>query len=145
MSNRNLDWRSYVDVKGDFELPNYMYRVITDLMKQSLDLGTLLSTDQAKLRAYKEQVKKLFKKRWLELAQALEFFELVVPCSCNTNDFCDICGGSRYQLNETLTPTQLHQVGMVLGAGDQADLADKLQAGLMKALKEVRDLPPMPE
>ena len=57
------DWKKFTDVNGDFQLANFLYKSINDLMKQSLDMGTLLSNDQQKLRAYKEQIKKLFKKR----------------------------------------------------------------------------------
>ena len=54
------DWKSYTDVNGDFQLANFLYKSINELMKNSLDMGTLLSNDQYKLRAYKEQTKKLF-------------------------------------------------------------------------------------
>ena len=56
------DWKNYIDLNGNFELPNFLYKTINELMKQALDMGTLLSDDQYKLRAYKEQTKKLFKK-----------------------------------------------------------------------------------
>jgi hypothetical protein len=49
------DWKSYTDVNGDFQLANFLYKSINELMKNSLDMGTLLSNDQYKLRAYKEQ------------------------------------------------------------------------------------------
>ena len=55
------DWKNFININGDFELPNFLYRTINDLMKQALDMGTLLSDDPYKLRAYKEQTKKLFK------------------------------------------------------------------------------------
>ena len=71
------DWKNFININGDFELPNFLYRTINDLMKQALDMGTLLSDDPYKLRAYKEQTKKLFKNKWYDLAQALEFFEII--------------------------------------------------------------------
>lgn len=141
--SRNLGWRSYVNEQGNFELPAYLYAINNDLMKQALDLGTLLSSDNLKLRAFKEQIKKIFKKRWLETAQALEFFDLVIPCGCRPNEYCEVCGGSRYRLNKALTPDQMREVGLVVGAEQDADLADKLQRGLYKAIKEVNDLPAM--
>jgi len=76
------DWKNFININGDFELPNFLYRTINDLMKQALDMGTLLSDDPYKLRAYKEQTKKLFKNKWYDLAQALEFFEIIEQCSC---------------------------------------------------------------
>jgi hypothetical protein len=66
------NWKTFINENDDFELPNFLYRTIMDLMKQSLDMGTLLSNDQQKLRAYKEQTKKLFKNKWFEIAKALE-------------------------------------------------------------------------
>ena len=67
------DWKNFININGDFELPNFLYRTINDLMKQALDMGTLLSDDPYKLRAYKEQTKKLFKNKWqyMRLAPAL--------------------------------------------------------------------------
>mgnify|MGYP000014555495 CR=1 FL=1 len=56
------DWKKFTDVNGDFQLANFLYKSINDLMKQSLDMGTLLSNDQQKLRAYKEQIKTAPKK-----------------------------------------------------------------------------------
>jgi len=135
---RSLDWRNYVNEFGDFELPNYLYQINKELMKQSLDLGTLLSDDRVKLRAFKEQVKTIFKKRWMELAQALEFFDIIVPCHCFLDEFCENCGGSRYILNEVLSPEQMREIGIVFSADADAELAQKLQAGLTKALKEIR-------
>lgn len=136
--SRSLDWRNYVNEFGDFELPNYLYQINKELMKQSLDLGTLLSDDKIKLRAYKEQVKTIFKRRWMELAQALEFFDIIVPCQCSLDEFCDVCGGSRYVLNALLSPEQMREIGIVFSADADAELAEKLQAGLTKALKEIR-------
>jgi hypothetical protein len=135
---RSLDWRNYVNEFGDFELPNYLYQINKELMKQSLDLGTLLSDDRSKLRAYKEQVKNVFKRRWMELAQALEFFDIIVPCHCALDEFCEDCGGSRYVLNAVLSPEQMREIGIVFSADADAELAQKLQSGLTKALKEIR-------
>ena len=132
-------WKQYIDLYGNFELPAYLYAVNNELMKQTLDLGTLLSTDSAKLRAYKEQVKKMFKKRWLDIAEALEFFDMVVPCGCSTHDYCQICGGSRYKLNSALTPDELREVAVFYGADKSIDLTEKLQKGLLKAMKELEN------
>ena len=78
------DWKNFININGDFELPNFLYRTINDLMKQALDMGTLLSDDPYKLRANKEQTKKLFKNNWYDLAQALEFFEIIEQSSCSS-------------------------------------------------------------
>lgn len=136
---KSIDWRRYVDSNGDFELAGYLFRVITDLMKQALDMGTLLSNDPAKLRAYKEQIKSNFKKRWLEVAQALEAFDIIVPCGCPMNDYCRECGGSRYRLNAALSPDRLREISVVVAEGDP-EIARKLDEGLSKALEEVQNI-----
>lgn len=138
MSKNVLDWKKSVSADGDFALPSYLYALITDLMKQALDMGTLLSEDQSKLRAYKEQIKRTFKDRWKSLAEALEFFELIVPCTCDPSEFCNICGGSRYLLNKSLSPDYLREVAVVTGPSDPL-IAKKLQDGLIKALKETEN------
>lgn len=139
--SRSINWRDHVNVDGDFELPNYLYKVNNDLMKETLDLGTLLSTDQRKLRAYKEQIKKIFKNRWMQIAEALEFFDLVIPCICSPTEYCEICGGSRYNINEAIAPDRLREIGLVLGFEEDSELADKLYIGLLKALREVEESP----
>lgn len=137
--SKSLDWKKSINADGDFALPSYLYTLITDLMKQSLDMGTLLSDDPAKLRAYKEQIKRTFKERWRMLAEALEYFEMIVPCSCDEKEFCHICGGSRYLLNKSLSPDYLTEVALVTGPNDP-EVARKLQVGLAKAIEEVESL-----
>lgn len=139
------DWKNYVNVNGDFELPMYIYRSLNELMKTCLDMGTLLCDTSKpegsrKLRAYKEQTKNIFKKRWLEIAEALESFDIISACGCEFDEYCRVCGGSRYRLNEALTADQMRDVGVIIGAGQTNDLAEKLQRGLMKALKEIDTL-----
>jgi len=136
----DLSWKNYVNDRGDFELPFYLHRVINTLMKSSLDMGTLLSEDKQKLRAYKEQTKNIFKKRWMEIAEALEAFDIITPCGCEQDEYCKICGGSRYILNAALSPDEMREVSVVVGAGDRDDLAEKLKKGLLKALEEVNEL-----
>lgn len=139
------DWKSFINVNGDFELPNFLYKTINDLMKQALDMGTLLSDDQYKLRAYKEQTKKLFKNKWYDLAQALEFFGIIEQCSCSTvrseannkDIYCDICKGARYIISSALTPDEMREVSMFVNAAQNVEVAEKLQKSLMKALSEI--------
>lgn len=132
------NWEKYVDHQGNFALPTYLYKSVMALMKISLDYGTLLSTDQAKLRAYKEMIKTSFKDKWLEIAKSLEYFDLITPCTCNTKDFCSICGGSRFLPNENLTPDQMREVSFAIGMGQDSEILDKLQKGLAKALREIQ-------
>lgn len=135
------DWKVFVNENGDFELPNFLYKTITDLMKQTLDMGTLLSSDPAKLRAYKEQTKKSFKSRWYEIAKALEFFNIIDPCICSNDDrevYCDICKGARYIISSTLTADQMREVGLFTNAGTNIDMVEKLQKGLNKILMDLQ-------
>lgn len=134
--SRKTDWRDYIDDTGDFELAMYLFFCIKDLMKTSLDLGTLLSTDSARLRAYKEQIKAVFKGRWLEIAEALESFDIIVPCGCS-DEYCEICGGARYRLNSALTPDELREIAVVVGNPEDPKLQMKLEQGLARALDEV--------
>lgn len=137
---RDIDWRNYVDNKGDFELASYLFRVINDLMKNALDMGTLLSSDPAKLRAFKDQTKSIFKKRWIEVAQSLEAFDIIVPCGCPPHEYCKVCGGSRYRLNAALSPDTMREIALVTGPGTNGETQRKLQQGLAKALNEVEGI-----
>lgn len=136
MTRKATNWREYIDESGDFELAQYLYTCILDLMKNALDMGTLLSTDPVRLRAFKEQIKSIFKSRWLEVAQALEYFDIIVPCGCST-EYCKICGGSRYRLNTALSPDELREIAVVVGDADPKIQA-MLEEGLARALEEVK-------
>lgn len=136
--NNGISWINYVNSEGDFELPNYLFRTLMDLMKSSLDLGTMLSTDPAKLRAFKEQTKITFKKRWIDVAQALEAFDIIVPCGCPMSQYCRNCGGSRYRLNYALSPDQMREISVVIAPDKDPEMEQKLQEGLQKALSETK-------
>ena len=134
------DWKKFTDVNGDFQLANFLYKGINDLMKHSLDMGTLLSNDSHKLRAYKEQTKKLFKNKWFEIAQSLEFFDIIEECICYNEvpeTYCEVCKGARYKLSSYLNSDEIREIGIFFNAAQNADLAGKLQKGLMKALDEL--------
>ena len=134
------DWKKFIDSNGDFQLANFLYKSINELMKHSLDMGTLLSSDQHKLRAYKEQTKKLFKSKWFDIAQSLEFFNIIEKCTCHSEQheqYCDICKGARYRVSSYLTADEVKEVGVFYGAQRNTELAEKLQKGLMKVLDEL--------
>lgn len=134
------DWKKYIDLNGDFQLANFLYKSVNELMKHSLDMGTLLSNDSHKLRAYKEQTKKLFKSKWFDIAQSLEFFDIIEKCVCHSEQqeqYCDICKGARYKVCSYLTADQVKEVGIFYGAQRNTELVDKLQKGLMKVLDEL--------
>ena len=133
------NWETFINESGDFELPNFLYKTINDLMKQSLDMGTLLSNDQHKLRAYKEQTKKMFKSRWYEIAKALEAFSIIDPCVCSMEEkeiYCDLCKGARYLINSSLTPDEMREVGLITNAGTNAEIISKLQKSLNEILSQ---------
>ena len=133
------DWKNFINENGDFELPNFLYKTITDLMKQSLDMGTLLSSDQHKQRAYKEQTKKMFKSRWYDIAKALEYFSIIDPCICAVDDkevYCEICKGARYIISSTLTADQMREIGLFTNAGTSIDIIEKLQKSLNDIILE---------
>lgn len=136
------DWKSYINQNGDFELPNFLYKSLNELMKQALDMGTLLSDDQYKLRAYKEQTKKLFKNKWFDLAQALEHFNIIEPCVCNSGrnfgkeTYCEICKGARYIINSALSPNEMREISMFVNAAQDIKVQEKLTKGLIKLLEE---------
>lgn len=134
---KSLDWQDHIDEEGNFELAKYLYSVNLDLMKNALDMGTLLSTDPVRLRAYKEQIKAYFKNRWMEIAEALEHFDIIVPCGCS-NEYCTICGGARYRLNATLSPDELREIAVVVGDPNSPDIQHKLEEGLEQALEEIQ-------
>lgn len=136
--SRSMDWRKYVNVNGDFELATYLYRSIYALMKDALDMGTLLSEDQQRLRAYKEQIKTIFKGQWLDIASALEFFDIIVPCGC-AEEYCRLCGGARYRLNDSISPDQMREIAVVVSSNFSEDpkIQTKLEEGLERALREI--------
>lgn len=137
------DWKKFTDINGDFQLANFLYRNINDLMKHSLDMGTLLSNDQQKLRAYKEQTKKLFKNKWFEIAQALEFFDIIEKCVCYSevqDKYCDICKGARFKLTSYLTSDEINEIGVFYSAAQNADAAEKLYKKLMTALNDLSEV-----
>lgn len=134
------DWKNYTNVNGDFQLANFLYKSINELMKNSLDMGTLLSNDQQKLRAYKEQTKKIFKNKWLNIADALEYFDILERCICYTDasdPYCEVCKGSRYKISSYISPNELREVSIFVNAMQDSEVQEKLQKGLLKLLEEV--------
>lgn len=94
--SKKIHWKDFVDERDDFQLSTYMYLLINQIMKNTLDLGTLLSDDPKKLRAFKEQIKKNHKEAWADVAESLESFGLIDRCICKVDEYCEICKGSRY-------------------------------------------------
>lgn len=123
----------FVSEKGDFEFPNFLYHTLMSLMKSTLDLGTLACQNQSQLRAFKETTKKNFKAKWKDIAEVLVKFDLIAPCSCSDNDFCSICGGSRFISNDIVNSDFVEQL-FVFATSKDAELFKKLEEGHLKAL-----------
>ena len=135
------NWKNYINETGSFELPNFLYKTINELMKQALDMGTLLSEDQYKLRSYKEQTKKIFKQKWFSVAEALEFFGLIEECVCKESikdNYCDVCKGARYVISSSLSPDEMREIGVFVNAGQDVKIMDKLQKSLFEVLNEMQ-------
>lgn len=134
------DWKTYIDQNGDFQLANFLYKSINELMKNSLDMGTLLSNDQHKLRAYKEQTKKLFKNKWYDIANCLEYYDVIEKCVCFTEqkeNYCEICKGARYKISSFLSADEIKEVSIFVGAAQDQEVQEKLQKGLKKLLEDM--------
>jgi hypothetical protein len=133
------DLLPFVDKNGNFQLANYLYRTINELMKHSLDMGTLLSDDPAKLRAYKEQTKKLFKGKWHDVAEMLEYYSLIEKCSCSNfgkETYCEICKGARYIVTDFLTIDEINEFGTFIQSSNE-EVKEKLHKSLMYLIKEI--------
>lgn len=138
MHNKNVE--KYVNAKGDFEFPKFLYHKHNSLMKSILDLGNLACSDSNQLRAFKERVKKDFKATWQEYADLLEAFDFVTPCSCADNEYCRICGGSRFVTNDLFNSDEIQEsVAFVAGSVDDK-MMQRLNAGLIKAVMEKEKL-----
>lgn len=123
----NSDLEKFLDWNGNISIPYYLYRMIMALMKESLDLGTLLSDDQAKLRAYKERVKNVYHQEWKKLASIFEEMGLIEPCGCDVRKKCDICKGSRYVTSSFLNADRIIEHNVILASKDD----DKTQEALL--------------
>lgn len=130
------EWKKYVNELGNFEFPEFLYKTLTGLMKTSLDLGTLVCTDASKLRAYKEQIKAAHKQRWNDIAIALQSFDIIEPCICKGDEFCSVCGGSRFVANTSINLENIKEHGLALSIPDP-EIKKKLEKGMEKALEDV--------
>jgi len=135
-------WNQYIDSNGNFQFANYVYKTINDLMKNALDMGTLLSDDPQKLRAYKEQTKKLFKSKWYELAESMESMDIIEKCPCQSDAkevYCEICKGARYIVSQFLSIDTIREVSVVT-SNQNEEISKKLQIALLEVLNEVSSL-----
>lgn len=124
----------YIDSNGDLNLTKFLHSVIWDLMKYALDTGTMLSEDESKLRAFKEQTRNTFKGKWSELLDTLMAFDLVTPCSCSPDEYCEICGGTRFVLPAYASPDKIREVASFVSDGK---LSERKAEELEQKLQEV--------
>lgn len=136
--NKNL--LKYVNARGDFEFPSFLYHSINSLMKSTLDLGNLACSDPNQLRAFKETVKKNFKAQWVEIASILEEFNFISPCTCDDKEYCNICGGARFVTNDIMNSDVIESDTAVLTHNLDMATVEKLKEGLRRAKEEVEKL-----
>lgn len=134
------DIDKYLNVYGDFEFPSFLYHKHNSLMKSILDLGNLACTDPNQLRAFKERVKKDFKATWTEYADLLAAFDFVEPCSCNDNEYCRICGGSRFVNSDSITADETTVTQAFVSGRASDEMMEKLNQGLIKAKDQAEKL-----
>jgi hypothetical protein len=131
MSTKKIHWKDFVDERDDFQLSTYMYLLINQIMKNTLDLGTLLSDDPKKLRAFKEQIKKNHKEAWSDVAESLESYGLIDRCTCRVDENCEICKGSRYVPSDVVNAELLIIPGRAFVAPTNEEEAITVQRKLL--------------
>ena len=135
----NKDVKKYVNARGDFEFPKFLYSKHNALMKSMLDLGNLACQDANQLRAFKERVKKDFKSTWKEYADILFEHGIVEKCGCESDVYCQVCGGARYIPIDMLNADVITE-SIFMTTGKDPDLLRQLRDGLLKAQSEVNHL-----
>lgn len=96
-------------------------------MKNTLDLGTLLSDDPKKLRAFKEQIKQSHKEAWSDIAESFVAYGIIDRCICKKDQYCEICKGSRYVPSDAVNAdVVISRTTFMADNQDQADLQRKL-------------------
>lgn len=133
----NKDLYSFAEV----ELPKFLYKTIMSVMKEVLDLGTLVCHNAKEERAFKERTKAAHKKAWKEIATVLLDLGIVTPCICRDDEYCEICGGSRYVLDDAtvFSNADTTTIALNMNATGNQDIQAKLEVGLVKALQEYRE------
>lgn len=96
-----------ISESDDFNIVKFIYMLLNDSMKYALDMGTLLSDDPQKLRAYKEQIKKNSKTNWDKLGAALVNIGIADDCICTRGEYCRVCSGSRFVMSSLVSSTEV--------------------------------------
>lgn len=128
--SKKIHWKDFVDDHDDFQLSTYVYLLINQMMKNTLDLGTLLSDDPKKLRAFKEQIKKSHKEAWADVAESLESFGLIDRCICRVDEYCEVCKGSRYVPSDVVNADVIALPGATFVATNDSAEAQRVQQKL---------------
>ncbi len=110
--------------------------LLNDSMKYALDMGTLLSDDPQKLRAYKEQIKKNSKSNWDKLGAALVNIGIADDCICSRGEYCRVCSGSRFVMSSLVSSTEvIEHVMAISGAITTEEGKQAVAQGLMSPYK----------
>lgn len=106
-----------------YNLIKFLYTNVNNSMKYALDMGTLLSNDPQKLRAFKEQVKKKSREQWDAIGRVLEGLGLAEKCTfCKKGEFCHHCGGARYVTSVLLDSPTFTESGIAVTATKPDDI-----------------------
>jgi hypothetical protein len=119
----------------EFNIVKFIYMNINASMKYALDLGTMVATDQQKLRAFKEQIKKNARTQWEEVGRALLFLGLADECQCKRGDYCTICSGSRFVMSPLISSSEYVDSGLVTSNLLSKDMEKVVHENLFNAVK----------
>jgi hypothetical protein len=120
----------------NFNIVKFIYMLLNDSMKYALDMGTLLSDDPQKLRAYKEQIKKNSKGNWDKLGAALVNIGIADDCICSRGEYCQVCGGSRFVMSSLVSSTEIVEHVMAISGSITSEAEKQAVAeGLMSPYK----------
>ena len=124
---------------AEVELPKFLYRTLVSVMKETLDLGTLVCHNAKEERAFKERTKAAHRKAWKEIADMLLDLGIVTSCICRDDEYCEICGGSRYVLDDNtfISNADTTTVALNMRANVNDDMQAQLRVGLHRALEQV--------
>ncbi len=117
----------------EFNIVKYIHNNINNSMKYALDLGTMLSDDPKKLRAFKEQIKKHSRQQWEAIGKALVYLDLAYECICSPGQYCTACSGARYVMSTLIDSDHWVEEGMVIGKVSK-DVEDVVRRNLFLAV-----------
>lgn len=121
----------------EFNIVKFIYMNLNHSMKYALDLGTMVSTDPQKLRAYKEQIKKNARFQWEEIGRALVYLGLADECQCKRGDYCTVCSGSRFVMSSLISSSSYVDRGLVTAATLTEEQVKSVEQALKSTVRPV--------